>query len=134
MKTSIIFNIDTDIVEKLQLMENRSAFLNDLLHNHFKTHEAKKEKIEELKTEVQELETEVEREERKRKEIESQKAKLKAAGLTQEIINYMHANRNMFIRTKLQNYKLKFFKDISSNEYFRLEREALQFKPIYESK
>lgn len=134
MKTSIIFNLDSDLVEKLQMMENRSSFLNELLHNHFKTHEVKKVKVEEMKQELKELETEVEREERKRKEIAEQEEKIKASGLTQEAINYFHANKNQFVRSKLNNFKLKFGKEITSTDYFKLEREALQFKPIFENK
>ena len=134
MKTSIIFNLDSDLVERCQMMENRSAFLNELLSNHFKTHEVKKVKVEEIKQELKELETEIEREDRKRKEIAAQEERIKASGLTQEVINYFHANKNQFIKTKITNFKLKFSKEITSTQYFQLERDALQFKTVFDNK
>lgn len=134
MKTSIIFNLDSDLVEKLQMMDNRSAFLNTLLSNHFKTHEVKKVKVEEMKQELKELETEVEREERRRKEILAQEEAIKQSGLTQEEINFFHANKNQFIKSKINNYTLKFKKEINSSDYFKMERWALEFKPIFQNK
>ena len=35
LKTTIIFNLDYDIVEKLKKLENRSSFLNKLLRDHY---------------------------------------------------------------------------------------------------
>jgi len=134
MKTTIIFNLDVSIVEKLHSLENRSSFLNELLNNHFKTHEVKKVLIEEKKQELKELETEVEREDRKRLDIEAQKAEVKESGFTQEVINFFHANKSSFIKAKMENYELKFGKRIESSEFFKLERGALNFKPIFDNK
>ena len=63
MKTQIIFNLDLEIVDKLRELDNRSAFVNELLQKHFeeinpKRKENIQEKEQELKDKIQLLEQE----------------------------------------------------------------------------